>query len=64
MALKSNAVPGPMDKGRMIIDRGRGGDQLEKAIKAGERELEAQRQADALLRGAYVSGRDRAKLKR
>jgi hypothetical protein len=40
------------------------GDQLAKAIEAGEREAEAQKQAKALLEGKYVSGRDRAKLKR
>lgn len=40
------------------------GDQLNKALAAGEREAEAQRQAKALLEGKHVSGRDRAKLKR
>lgn len=40
------------------------GDQLAKAISAGEREAEAQKQAKALLEGRHVSGRDRAKLKR
>jgi hypothetical protein len=40
------------------------GDQLSKAVQAGERELEAQKQAKALLDGKHVSGRDRAKLAR
>lgn len=40
------------------------GDQLNKALAAGEREAEAQKQAKALLEGKHVSGRDRAKLKR
>lgn len=42
----------------------RGGDQLRKAVEAGEREAEAQKQAKALLDGKYVSGRDRAKVRR
>lgn len=41
----------------------RGGDKLKQALKAGEREAEAQRQACALLAGQHVSGRDRRKLK-
>lgn len=41
-----------------------GVDQLNRAIRAGAQEAEAQRQAKALLEeGRYVSGRDRAKLK-
>ncbi|MGA7540347.1 MAG: hypothetical protein WBW93_16445 [Steroidobacteraceae bacterium] len=39
-------------------------DALSKAIAAGEREAEAQKQAKALLGGKYISGRDRAKLRR
>lgn len=39
-------------------------DKLEEAVKAGEREAEAQRQAQAILRGEHVRGRDIAKLKR
>jgi hypothetical protein len=38
------------------------GDQLNKAIAAGAREAEAQKQAKALMEGKYISGRDRAKL--
>lgn len=39
-------------------------DELNRAIQAGSKELEAQKQAKALLEeGKYVSGRDRAKLK-
>lgn len=45
------------------IDK-RGKDALNKAISAGEREAEAQRQARAMLEGKTVSGRDRAKLHR
>lgn len=45
------------------IDGTRGRDMLERAITAGARETEAQRQAKALLEGRYVSGRDRARLK-
>ncbi len=40
-----------------------GVDKLREAMRAGERESEAQRQAAALLEGRYVSGRDRAKLR-
>jgi hypothetical protein len=40
------------------------GDALNKALAAGERESEAQRQAKAILEGKYVSGRDRAKVRR
>lgn len=40
-----------------------GVDMLKKAIAAGEREAESQKQAERLLAGEYVSGRDRAKLK-
>jgi hypothetical protein len=39
-------------------------DTLNRAIAAGERELEAQKQTKALLDGKHVSGRDRARLKR
>lgn len=42
----------------------RGKDALAKAIIAGEREAEAQRQAKAMLEGKRVSGRDRAKVRR
>lgn len=46
------------------VDGTRGRDMLERAIKAGNVEAEAQRQARALLNGDCVSGRDRAKLMR
>lgn len=39
------------------------GDALNKAIAAGEREAEAQRQAKALMEGKYVSGRDRGRVR-
>lgn len=39
------------------------GDALTRAISAGERELEAQKQAAAFLAGDYVSGRDKARLR-
>ncbi len=39
-------------------------DALNKAIAAGTREMEGQKQAKALLEGKYVSGRDRAKVRR
>ncbi len=42
----------------------RGSDALAKAIAAGEREAEAQKQAKAMLDGKRVSGRDRSKVKR
>lgn len=42
----------------------RGKDSLNKAIEAGEREFEAQRQTKAMLDGKYISGRDRAKVRR
>lgn len=41
-----------------------GKDQLNRALAAGEREAEAQRQAKAMLEGKSISGRDRAKLRR
>lgn len=44
--------------------RSYGKDQLAKAIAAGKREAAAQEQAERLLKGGYVSGRDRAKAKR
>lgn len=42
----------------------RGKDALAKAIAAGEREAEAQRQAKAMLEGKTISGRDRARVRR
>ena len=42
----------------------RGKDALNKAISAGEREMEGQKQAKALLEGKYVSGRDRGRVRR
>jgi hypothetical protein len=44
--------------------KARGGDALTRAIAAGKREAEEQRQAKAMLDGKSVSGRDRARLKR
>ncbi len=40
------------------------GDALNRAIAAGEREMEGQKQAKALLEGKYVSGRDRGRVRR
>lgn len=42
----------------------RGKDSLAKAIAAGARETEAQRQAKAMLEGKTISGRDRARVRR
>jgi len=39
-------------------------DELRRAIAAGHAEAEHQRQAEKLLSGAHVSGRDRAKLRK
>lgn len=39
-------------------------DELRRAIAAGKAEAEHQKQAQRLLSGAHVSGRDRAKLRR
>jgi hypothetical protein len=41
-----------------------GEDVLNRALAAGEREMEAQKQVKAMLEGKSVSGRDRAKLRR
>ncbi len=46
------------------IDAQRGKDALSKAISAGEREMEGQKQAKALLEGKRVSGLDRGRVRR
>jgi hypothetical protein len=54
----------PAAQAEAIAYKKSGKDALTKAIAAGEREAEAQRQAKAMLEGKSVSGRDRAKVKR
>lgn len=54
----------PVKQAVAIAYREKRGDALNKAIAAGDRESEAQRQTKAILDGKYVSGRDRAKVRR
>jgi hypothetical protein len=54
----------PQKQAVAIAYREQRGDSLNKAIAAGERESEAQRQAKAMLDGKSVSGRDRARVRR